>query len=70
MKVKLISHSKGMGGNNLLEDIAYIARVSNPSNQNNIATSEKLVRYLMKHKHWSPFEMVSVCMEIETTRDI
>ena len=70
MKVKLISHSKGMGGNNLLEDIAYIARVSNPSNQNNTATSEKLVRYLMKHKHWSPFEMVSVCMEIETTRDI
>ena len=55
MKVKLISHSKGMGGNNLLEDIAYIARVSNPSNQKNTATSEKLVRYLMKHKHWSPF---------------
>ena len=60
MKVKLISHSKGMGGSTLLEDIAYIARVSNPSNQNNTATSEKLVRYLMKHKHWSPFEMVSV----------
>lgn len=70
MKVKLIGYSQGMGGNNLLEDIAYIARVSNPSNQNNTATSEKLVRYLMKHKHWSPFEMVSVCMEIETTRDI
>jgi len=70
VKVKLISHSKGMGGNTLLEDIAYIARVSNPSNQNNTATSEKLIRYLIKHKHWSPFEMVSVCMEIETTRDI
>ena len=70
MNVKLIGYSQGLGGNNLLEDIAYIARVSNPSNQNNTATSEKLVRYLMKHKHWSPFEMVSVCMEIETTRDI
>jgi thymidylate synthase (FAD) len=70
VKVKLIGYSKGLGDGNLLEDIAYIARVSNPSNQNNTATSEKLVRYLMKHKHWSPFEMVSVCMEIETTRDI
>ena len=70
MKVKLISYSKGLGNNNLLEDIAYIARVSNPSNQNNSLTAEKLVRYLVKHKHWSPFEMVSLCMEIETTRDI
>ena len=70
MKVKLISYSKGLGNSNLLEDIAYIARVSNPGNQKNTATSEKLVRSLMKHKHWSPFEMVSVCMEIETTRDI
>jgi len=70
MKVTLINYSCGLGGKNLLEDIAYIARVSNPSNQNNDATAEKLVRYLIKHKHWSPFEMVSVCMEIETTRDI
>ena len=50
--------------------MAYCARVSNPSNQNNSATSEKLVKYLVKHKHWSPLEMVNVCLEIETTRDI
>ena len=50
--------------------IAYCARVSNPSNQNNTETNEKLVKYLMKHKHWSPLEMVSACIEIETTRDI
>ena len=54
----------------LLGLIAYCARVSNPDNQNNTATNEKLVKYLMKHKHWSPREMVSVCMEVETTRDI
>ena len=54
----------------LMEKIAYMARVSNPSNQNNTETNEKLVKYLMKHKHWSPLEMVSVCLEIETTRDI
>ena len=57
-----------------LEDIqdlvAYCARVSNPSNQLNTGTSEKLIKYLIKHKHFSPLEMVSVCMEIETTRDI
>ena len=64
--VRLINKS----GDNLLEDIAMMARVSNPSNQNNTKTSEKLVRYLMKHRHWSPFEMVSVCLEINTTRDI
>ena len=52
------------------EFIAYVARVSNPSNQNNTETAPKLLRYLAKHKHWSPFEMVTVCMEIETTRDI
>lgn len=52
------------------EFIAYAARVSNPSNQMNIETSEKLLKYLIKNKHWSPFEMVSVCMEIKTTRDI
>ena len=52
------------------ELIAYCARVSNPSNQNNKDTSEKLIKYLIKHKHWSPLEMVSACIEIETTRDI
>lgn len=50
--------------------IAYMARVSNPSNQDNTETAPKLLGYLMKHKHWSPFEMVNVCMEINTTRDI
>jgi thymidylate synthase (FAD) len=52
------------------EFIAYVARVSNPSNQMNIETAPKLLRYLAKHKHWSPFEMVNIVMEIETTRDI
>lgn len=52
------------------EFIAYVARVSNPSNQMNMETAPKLLRYLAKHKHWSPFEMVSICMEIDTTRDI
>ncbi len=52
------------------ELIAFCARVSNPSNQFNTDTSEKLIRYLIKHKHWSPLEMVSACLEIETTRDI
>ena len=54
-----------------LEDkVAFCARVSNPENQMNKETSPKLLKYLMKHKHWSPFEMANVCMEIETTRDI
>lgn len=66
MPAKLISASS----NDLLADVAFAARVSNPANQNNDKTAEKLIRYLMKHKHWSPFEMVSVCLEIETTRDI
>lgn len=70
MKVKLINYSQDPEGRNLLEQIAYCARVSNPANQDNVETAEKLVRYLMKHKHWSPLEMVSVCLEIETTRDI
>ena len=70
MKVNLISYSQGTDGKNLLDQVAYAARVSNPANQNNTDTSEKLVRYLMKHQHWSPLEMVSVCLEIETTRDI
>lgn len=75
MKAKLISHSQAPetdldGGPSTLDLIAYCARVSNPSNQNNTETNEKLVKYLMKHKHWSPLEMVSACIEIETTRDI
>ena len=73
MSAKLVSHSVPTDpnfGSTLLENIAYCARVSNPSNQNNTSTSEKLVRYLMNNDHWSPLEMVSVCLEIETTRDI
>lgn len=70
MKVKLINHSQDPEGRNLLEQIAYCARVSNPANQDNVETAEKLVRYLIKNQHWSPLEMVSVCLEIETTRDI
>jgi thymidylate synthase (FAD) len=70
MKVSLFNYSKDESGRNLLEQIAYAARVSNPANQDNSETAEKLVRYLMKHQHWSPLEMVSVCLEIETTRDI
>ena len=65
-KVKLISSSS----NDLLQDIAYMARVSNPSNQDNEETAEKLLKYLIKHKHWSPFEMCSITLEINTTRDI
>jgi thymidylate synthase (FAD) len=70
MSVKLVNYSKTDDNKNLLEQIAFIARVSNPANQNNSETAEKLVRYLIKHKHWSPLEMVSVCLEINTTRDI
>ena len=71
MKVKLISHSQAPDNNeSALDLVAYCARVSNPNNQNNKETNEKLVKYLMKHKHWSPLEMVSVCLEVETTRDI
>ena len=70
MNVKLISYSQGEGYENLQELVAYCARVSNPSNQNNTTTSQKLLRYLAREKHWSPFEMVSACLEIETTRDI
>ena len=69
MQVSLISYSQGQSIY-LQELIAFAARVSNPSNQNNKQTSEKLLKYLIKHKHWSPFEMVSACLEIETTRDI
>ena len=71
MKVKLISYSQSPEYSESAQDlIAYCARVSNPSNQNNKETSEKLLKHLAKHKHWSPFEMVSACLEIETTRDI
>ena len=50
--------------------VAYMARVSNPDNQNNTETSARLIKYLIKHKHWSPFEMVNMCVEINTTRSI
>jgi thymidylate synthase (FAD) len=71
MKVKLISHSQAPDFNeSALDLVAYCARVSNPSNQSNKETNEKLVKYLIKHKHWSPLEMVSICLEVETTRDI
>lgn len=72
--VKLISYSQPAVDfdipNDVLQLVAYCARVSNPENQANKETSEKLVKYLMKHKHWSPLEMVSVCMEINCPRDI
>ena len=76
MKVKLVSYSQptqefsDMGIDNAQELIAYCARVSNPANQLNTETSEKLIRYLVRHQHWSPLEMVNACIEIETTRDI
>ncbi len=76
MKVKLISYQKPSrelydeGLYDIQELVAYCARVSNPSNQLNTETAEKLVKYLVKHKHWSPLEMVSICLEITTTRDI
>ena len=76
LKVRLISYSKPSseiideGLNNVQELIAFCARVSNPSNQFNTETSEKLIKYLIKNAHWSPLEMVSACIEIETTRDI
>ena len=69
----MISHSTPdniIGVADAQELIAYCARVSNPSNQNNKETSDKLIKYLIKHQHWSPLEMVSACLEIETTRDI
>ena len=73
MKVRLISHTQPdniIGVDDAQELIAYCARVSNPDNQNNKETSEKLIKYLIKNKHWSPLEMVNACIEIETTRDI
>jgi len=77
MNVKLISHTKPSSVFSFetdiqtLEDLcAYCARVSNPNNQQNTTTSRKLIKYLVKNKHWSPLEMVNACIEIETTRDI
>jgi thymidylate synthase (FAD) len=76
MNVKLLSYSqptsefRDLGLADAQELIAYCARVSNPSNQLNTETSDKLIRYLVKHQHWSPLEMVSACIEITTTRDI
>ena len=81
MHAKLISHSQPTGRihsgelaptglDNIQDLVAYCARVSNPSNQANTKTTTKLLEYLIKHKHWSPFEMASACIEIETTRDI
>tara|TARA_E500000178_G_scaffold343402_1_gene390156 strand:+ start:433 stop:1083 length:651 start_codon:yes stop_codon:yes gene_type:complete len=74
MDVKLISYSQPAVDfdipNDVLQLVAYCARVSNPDNQFNEETAEKLVKYLIKHKHWSPLEMVSVCMEINCPRDI
>jgi thymidylate synthase (FAD) len=76
MNVKLLSYSQpteefaSLGVGDAQELIAYCARVSNPANQFNTETAEKLIRYLVKHQHWSPLEMVSACLEITTTRDI
>jgi len=82
MKVELISYSKYNAKSNSNNDklinetksiedlVAYCARVSNPQNQHNTETNEKLIHYLIKNNHWSPFEMVNICLEIETTRDI
>lgn len=70
MKVELVSYSFSPEGRNLIEQIAYAARVSNIENQHNNETAEKLVRYLIKNQHWSPLEMVNICLEIEVTRDI
>ena len=72
LKIQLISYSQPdqYFVQNTTELIAFCARVSNPSNQNNTDTAEKLIRYLVKNKHWSPLEMVSMCLEIVTTRDI
>ena len=64
----MISYSK-YGEKNIQELVCYCARVSNPENQMNTETNEKLLHYLIKNNHWSPFEMVSICLEIETMRD-
>jgi len=66
----IIGVTRPTGGLSVDDFISYVARVSNPSNQNNKETSQKLLKYLIKNKHWSPFEMVHIVMEINTTRDI
>ena len=72
MKVTLVSYSKPVleGLDTTTDLVAFCARVSNPSNQINSDTAEKLIKYLIKHQHWSPLEMATMCLEIETTRDI
>jgi thymidylate synthase (FAD) len=71
MTVSLVSYSQPSDKNQSLQDlVAYCARVSNPTNQNNTETNERLIKYLMDHDHWSPLEMVNICLEIETSRDI
>ena len=82
MKVQLVSYSQIPSFNdndssnslykcmNIQDLVGFTARVSNPSNQQNNSGTDKLINYLIKHNHWSPFEMVSICIEIETTRDI
>lgn len=76
MKVRIVSYTKPSvdleenGVSSFVDIIAFCARVSNPSNQMNTQNTEKLIKYLASNKHWSPFEMVNVCLEIETTRDI
>ena len=71
MSVRLVSYSQPAGDNMTLQDmVCYCARVSNPSNQMNTENNERLINYLIKNYHWSPFEMVNICLEITTTRDI
>jgi len=73
MRVKLISYSQSpvhIGSKSLQDSVAFCARVSNPANQLNTDTNERLLSYLIRNQHWSPFEMVSICLEIESTRDI
>ncbi len=80
MTVSLVSHSTADVSIGLMSNldkekdlenlVAYCARVSNPSNQHTVRTNDKLLRYLIQHKHWSPFEMVNVCLRVDTTRDI
>lgn len=70
MSARVVSWSQTPDGKTLLEQVAYAARVSNPENQRSNDTAERLVAYLARNHHWSPFEMVNICLEIETTRDI
>ena len=70
MSVSLVSYSSNEKHTSIVDLVCYCARVSNPTNQNNTLSNEKLMSYLIKNQHWSPFEMVSICLEINTTRDI